>query len=90
VSADRHPESSGLANGLNQEDWQRISAALRYMGRDLHHRSFAVTADRRELLWQEMDACLQLAERIEAQTGTVVLRGLPGSSTGSRSGRPVD
>jgi hypothetical protein len=39
--------------------------ALRYVGRDLHHRSFAVDAQRRELLWQEMDRCLALAERIE-------------------------
>jgi hypothetical protein len=35
------------------------------VGRDLHHRSFAVDAQRRELLWQEMDRCLALAERIE-------------------------
>ena len=33
---------------------------------DLHHRSFLVTAERRELLWQEMDACLALADRLSA------------------------
>ncbi|WP_232756562.1 hypothetical protein [Vulcanococcus limneticus] len=51
---------------LSPDDWQRICAALRYLGRDLHHRSFAVTQQRRELLWQEMDQCLALAERLEA------------------------
>ncbi|EDY39545.1 oxidoreductase, short-chain dehydrogenase/reductase family [Cyanobium sp. PCC 7001] len=91
MSADPHPESGGLAPGLNQEDWHRIGAALRYMGRDLHHRSYAVTAERRELLWQEMDACLHLAERIEGQTEPVVLRASPGSRacslvTGASSG----
>jgi len=55
---------------LRPDDWQRICAALRYLGRDLHHRSFAVTQQRRELLWQEMDQCLALADRLEA--------GLPG------------
>jgi hypothetical protein len=49
---------------LSGDDWRRISDALRYMARDLHHRSFAVTADRRQLLWQEMDRCLALAERV--------------------------
>lgn len=47
------------------EDWQRIRAALLYMGRDLQHRSFAVTAERRPLLWEEQDRCLALAERLE-------------------------
>ncbi|MFM7265434.1 MAG: hypothetical protein ACKOZW_07555 [Cyanobium sp.] len=51
---------------LAEDDWRRIRDALRYTARDLHHRSYAVTADRRELLWQEMDACLALADRIEA------------------------
>lgn len=54
------------ASPLGPEDWRRVRAALHYMGRDLHHRSYAVTAERRELLWQEMDACLALAERIPA------------------------
>jgi predicted dithiol-disulfide oxidoreductase (DUF899 family) len=49
---------------LSPDDWQRIRAALRYLGRDLHHRSFAVSAERRELLWQEMDRCLELADRL--------------------------
>lgn len=50
----------------SQEDWRRILDALRYLGRDLHRRSYAVDAERRELLWAEMDACLLLAERIGA------------------------
>jgi predicted dithiol-disulfide oxidoreductase (DUF899 family) len=54
------PESPSLS----PDDWQRIRAALRYLGRDLHHRSFAVSAERRELLWQEMDRCLELADRL--------------------------
>jgi hypothetical protein len=49
---------------LSLADWQRISDALRYLGRDLHHRSFAVSPERRELLWQEMDRCLALADRL--------------------------
>jgi hypothetical protein len=50
---------------FSPDDWLRLRDALRYVGRDLHHRSFAVDAQRRELLWQEMDRCLDLAERIE-------------------------
>jgi hypothetical protein len=49
---------------LSPDDWRRICDALRYFGRDLHHRSFSVTAERRELLWQEMDQCLALADRL--------------------------
>ena len=49
---------------LNPDDWRRICDALRYLGRDLHHRSFAVTAERRELLWDEMDRCFALADRL--------------------------
>lgn len=61
------------------------------MGRDLHHRSYEVTAERRELLWQEMDACLQLAERISRDQQPVVLRASPTSRacalvTGASSG----
>jgi len=52
------------SESLSSDDWLRICDALRYLGRDLHHRSFAVTAERRELLWQEMDRCLELANRI--------------------------
>jgi hypothetical protein len=40
--------------------------AMRWLlgiGRDLHHRSFSVTSERRELLWEEMDQCLALAWR---------------------------
>lgn len=54
---------------LSPDDWRRIRDALRYMGRDLHHRSFAVTAERRELLWQEMDRCLTLADRLSDRWG---------------------
>ena len=53
-----------LANALSPADWRRICDALRYLGRDLHHRSFAVTSERRELLWEEMDRCLELADRL--------------------------
>ena len=49
---------------LSPDDWRRICDALRYLGRDLHHRSFSVTAERRELLWREMDQCLALADRL--------------------------
>jgi hypothetical protein len=52
---------------LTPADWRRICDALRYLGRDLHHRSFAVTSERRELLWAEMDRCLELADRLSAQ-----------------------
>lgn len=54
---------------LEPGDWQRIREALRYLGRDLHHRSFSVSADRRELLWQEMDRCLALADRLSEFCG---------------------
>ena len=53
------------APDLQSDDWRRIRDALRYLGRDLHHRSFAVSAERRSLLWEEMDRCLLLAERLE-------------------------
>ena len=52
---------------LSADDLQRICDALRYLSRDLHHRSFSVTTERRELLWQEMDACLALANRLRDQ-----------------------
>ena len=52
---------------LTPADWRRICDALRYLGRDLHHRSFAVTAERRELLWAEMDRCLELADRLSVR-----------------------
>lgn len=51
---------------LAPDEWRRICDALRYLGRDLHHRSFSVTPERRELLWQEMDQCLALADRISS------------------------
>lgn len=55
-----------LSNALTPADWRRICDALRYLGRDLHHRSFAVTSERRELLWEEMDRCLELADRLSS------------------------
>ena len=55
------------SNALTPADWRRICDALRYLGRDLHHRSFAVTAERRQLLWEEMDRCLELADRLSAR-----------------------
>jgi predicted dithiol-disulfide oxidoreductase (DUF899 family) len=60
------PSSPADALALAPDDWRRIRDALLYLGRDLHHRSFAVPASRRELLWQEMDHCLVLAQRIGA------------------------
>ncbi len=51
---------------LESEDWRRIRDALRYLARDLHHRSYAVHGSRRELLWQEMDQTLALVDRLEA------------------------
>ena len=51
---------------LAPDDWRRLRDALRYQGRDLHHRSYAVTSRLRELLLEEMDRCLALADRIEA------------------------
>jgi hypothetical protein len=59
-----------LPSDLTADDWRRICDALRYLGRDLHHRSFAVSPERRELLWEEMDRCLNLADRL-AQTISV-------------------
>ncbi|MEY4354712.1 MAG: hypothetical protein RLZZ609_2953 [Cyanobacteriota bacterium] len=53
-----------LPPDLSPDDWRRICAALRYLGRDLHHRSFSVSPERRELLWEEMDRCLALADGI--------------------------
>ena len=53
------------APDLAKDYWRRLRDALRYQGRDLHHRSYAVDARRRELLWEEMDRCLALADRIE-------------------------
>ena len=57
-------DDSWSVEALTPEDRRRVIDALRYVGRDLHHRSFSVSSDRRELLWQEMDACLQLADQL--------------------------
>jgi len=56
---------------LDPDDWRRLRDALRYQGRDLHHRSYAVDSRRRELLWEEMDRCLALADRIERHLETL-------------------
>jgi hypothetical protein len=58
-------DDKALGFAASLEEWQRIRAALLYMGRDLQHRSFAVSAERRPLLWEEQDRCLALAERLE-------------------------
>ena len=52
---------------LSADDWRRICDALRYLARDLHHRSYDVSPDRRELLWEEMDRCLALADQLGHQ-----------------------
>lgn len=54
-----------MASALAPEDWRRIRDALRYQARDLHHRSYAVHGSRRELLWEEMDRCLALADQLD-------------------------
>lgn len=56
-----------MAPALTADDWRRIRDALRYQARDLHHRSYAVHGSRRELLWQEMDRCLALADLLEQE-----------------------
>lgn len=67
ATASSSPFSDDQALGFeaSHEEWQRMRAALLYMGRDLQHRSFAVSAERRPLLWEEQDRCLALAERLE-------------------------
>ena len=53
------PQSQPMAFSnpeLSADDWRRIRDALRYLARDLHHRSFAVSDDRRRLLWEEMES----------------------------------
>jgi short-subunit dehydrogenase len=64
------PEPPNLA--FDSDERRRIADALRYLGRDLHHRSFGVTSERRELLWQEMDNCLALADRINGEADVAV------------------
>lgn len=64
------PEAPDLA--MDGDDRRRIADALRYLGRDLHHRSFGVSSERRELLWQEMDRCLSLADRIAGEADRAV------------------
>jgi hypothetical protein len=49
---------------LTADDQRRLCDALRYLARDLQHRSFAVTSEPRDLLWEEMDRCLELADRL--------------------------
>ncbi len=54
-----------MIGDLSNDDWRRIRDALRYQARELHHRSFAVHSSRRDLLWEEMDRCLALADQVE-------------------------
>ncbi len=54
-----------MSDTLHHDDWLRIRDALRYQARELHHRSFAVHSSRRDLLWDEMDRCLALADLVE-------------------------
>jgi hypothetical protein len=65
------PAAMALPSDLTADDWRRICDPLRYLARDLHHRSFAVSPERRELLWEEMDRCLSLVDRL-AQAMPVV------------------
>ena len=67
------PDPKPCSLALSAEDLRRICDALRYLGRDLHHRSFSVTAERRELLWQEMDASLALADRLSAELAEIAV-----------------
>jgi hypothetical protein len=62
---------------LDPDDQRRIIEALRYLARDLHHRSFSVTADRRQLLWQEMDRCLLLAQTLSDSMPAAMARASP-------------
>lgn len=64
-------DDSWSVDALASDDRRRVVDALRYVGRDLHHRSFSVTSERRELLWNEMDACLQLAERLSSSSDSL-------------------
>ncbi len=77
-----------LPPDLSVEDWRRICDALRYLGRDLHHRSFAVTSERRELLWEEMDRCLALADRLAA-VGVEASDGVPESKASLDASAPL-
>jgi hypothetical protein len=61
---------------LDADDQRRIIEALRYLARDLHHRSFSVTADRRQLLWQEMDRCLLLAQTLSDSMPATMASGI--------------
>ena len=75
---------------LSCDDWRRICDALRYLGRDLHHRSFAVTDERRALLWQEMDQCLELADRLAgAGLGAALETGLAALPTITQTSKPA-
>ena len=66
---------------LDADDQRRIIEALRYLARDLHHRSFSVTADRRQLLWQEMDHCLQLAQTLSDSMPATMASGISVTTT---------
>jgi hypothetical protein len=66
---------------LDTDDQLRIIEALRYLARDLHHRSFSVTADRRQLLWQEMDRCLLLAQTLSDSMPATMASGITVTTT---------
>lgn len=66
---------------LDADDQRRIIEALRYLARDLHHRSFSVTADRRQLLWQEMDRCLLLAQTLSESMPATMASGIAVTTT---------
>lgn len=66
---------------LDADDQRRIIEALRYLARDLHHRSFSVTADRRQLLWQEMDRCLLLAQTLSESMPATMASGITVTTT---------
>ena len=66
---------------LDADDQRRIIEALRYLARDLHHRSFSVTSDRRQLLWQEMDRCLLLAQTLSDSMPAAMAPGITVTTT---------
>ena len=83
---------TSLPADLSPDDWLLIRDALRYMGRDLHHRSYAVSAERRHLLWEEMDRCLALADQVASLPSVCSERGegASGSWAGCRAGEAGD
>lgn len=99
LQGDANEAMASIPPDLSLADWRRICDALRYLGRDLHHRSFAVSPERRELLWEEMDRCLALADQLAAvwagesdgvaksKVGSDIPAPLGGAPNSSRGGR---